>query len=181
MPFIPVVSAFPGMAARSACASSFSRLAQRSLTLRPAHSRCHQNLWPAIRRLQSFRFLRDCSGCFRLEQFAGWGFHPLEKRRLCTAHAIKRPSKNRSIAAVQFKTRSKPAIYLRLLCISAHQAVVLPTAGPRFSGSSDAPPPADNRLVVMRDFFASAVVQRMRPSRKPKIANCIAALHIRVR
>jgi hypothetical protein len=70
---------------------------------------------------------------------------------------------------------------LRLLCISAHQAAVLPTAGPRFSGSSDAPPPADNRLVVMRDFFASAVVQRMRPSRKPKIANCIAALHIRVR
>ena len=73
-----VVSAFPRRAAGSACASSFSRLTQRSLTLRPAHSRCHQNLWPAIRRLQSFRFLRDCSGCFRLEHFAGWGFHPLE-------------------------------------------------------------------------------------------------------
>ncbi len=38
----PVVSAFPEMAVGSACASSFSRLAQRLLTLRPAHSRCHQ-------------------------------------------------------------------------------------------------------------------------------------------
>ena len=38
----PAVSAFPGLGAGSACASSFSRLAQRSLTLRPAHSRGHQ-------------------------------------------------------------------------------------------------------------------------------------------
>ena len=38
----PAVSAFPDMAVRSACALSFSRLARRSLALRPAHSRCHQ-------------------------------------------------------------------------------------------------------------------------------------------
>ena len=75
---IPVVSTFPGMAARSACASSVSRFARRSLALRPAHSRCHRILWPAIRRLQPFRYLHSCSGCFRLEHFAGWGFHPLE-------------------------------------------------------------------------------------------------------
>ena len=25
-----------------------------------------------------FRHLHDCSGCFRLERFAGWGSHPLE-------------------------------------------------------------------------------------------------------
>ena len=37
----PAVSAFPEMAIGSACATSFSRLAQCSLTLRPAHSRCH--------------------------------------------------------------------------------------------------------------------------------------------
>ena len=86
----PVVSAFPRRAAGSACASSFSRLSQRSLTLRPAHSRCHRILWPAIRRLQPFRYLHSCSGCFRLEHFAGWGLHPLEKRRLCTAHAQRR-------------------------------------------------------------------------------------------
>jgi hypothetical protein len=38
----PAVSAFPGRVAGSACTSSFSRLARRSLALRPAHSRCHQ-------------------------------------------------------------------------------------------------------------------------------------------
>ena len=38
----PALSAFPGLGAGSACASSFSRLAQRSLALRPAHSRGHQ-------------------------------------------------------------------------------------------------------------------------------------------
>src|SRR6202045_3819533 len=38
----PAVSAFPGRGAGSACTSTFSRLAWRSLALRPAHSRCHQ-------------------------------------------------------------------------------------------------------------------------------------------
>src|SRR5580700_10921038 len=37
----PAVSAFPERGAGSACTSSFSGLAQRSLTLRPAHSRGH--------------------------------------------------------------------------------------------------------------------------------------------
>src|SRR5208282_2333381 len=37
----PAVSAFPERAIGSACTSSFSRLAQRSLALRPAHSRGH--------------------------------------------------------------------------------------------------------------------------------------------
>ncbi len=36
------VSAFPERVVGSACALSFSRIAQRSLALRPAHSRCHQ-------------------------------------------------------------------------------------------------------------------------------------------
>src|SRR6202011_2179439 len=40
--FTPAVSAFPERIIGSACALSFSRLARRSLTLRPAHSRCHQ-------------------------------------------------------------------------------------------------------------------------------------------
>ena len=38
----PVVSAFPVRVDGSACASSFSRLARRSLAFRPAHSRCHR-------------------------------------------------------------------------------------------------------------------------------------------
>ncbi len=67
----PVVSAFPGMAARSACASSFSRLARRSLAL-GLHTRavtvCRDTL---TRRLQPFRYLLDCSGCFRLERLPG--------------------------------------------------------------------------------------------------------------
>jgi hypothetical protein len=37
----PAISAFPDMAVGSAYTSSFSRLARRSLALRPAHSRCH--------------------------------------------------------------------------------------------------------------------------------------------
>jgi hypothetical protein len=35
-----------------------------------------------IRRLQPFRYLHGCSGCFRLERLAGWGFHPLENAAL---------------------------------------------------------------------------------------------------
>jgi hypothetical protein len=38
----PAVSAFPERVIGSACALSVSRLAQRLLTLRPAHSRCHR-------------------------------------------------------------------------------------------------------------------------------------------
>jgi hypothetical protein len=63
--------------AGSACTSTFSRLARRSLALRPAHSRGHQVV-TAIRRLQPFRYLHDCSDCFRLERTAGWALHPLE-------------------------------------------------------------------------------------------------------
>ena len=37
------------------------------LALRPAHSRGHQVV-TAIRRLQPFRYLHDCSDCFRLER-----------------------------------------------------------------------------------------------------------------
>ena len=52
------------------------------------HSRCGlpiravTNSRPATRRLQPFRYLNDCSGCFRLEQLAGWGSHPLESAAL---------------------------------------------------------------------------------------------------
>ena len=84
----PVISAFPERVVGSACAASFSRLAQRSLALRPAHSRCHQFVARFTRRLQTFRHLHACSGCFRLERLPGgtcthWkappfhGAHPL--------------------------------------------------------------------------------------------------------
>jgi hypothetical protein len=47
------------------------------------HSRCGPHTRAvtsvtAIQRLQTFRYLHACSGCFRLERFAGWDLHPLE-------------------------------------------------------------------------------------------------------
>src|SRR6202043_2269033 len=52
----PAVSAFPENPVGSACASSFSRFARRSLALRPAHSHGHRISGPANRRLQPLRF-----------------------------------------------------------------------------------------------------------------------------
>ena len=62
-------------------------LPAHSLALRPAHSRGHQ-LVTAIRRLQPFRYLHDCSDCFRRERIAGWDLHPLESAALSTAHTL---------------------------------------------------------------------------------------------
>ena len=50
------------------------------------HTRTVTNFVTAIRGLQTFRRLHACPGCFRLERVAGRGLHPLEKRRLVTAH-----------------------------------------------------------------------------------------------
>src|SRR5262249_9452840 len=66
----PAVSAFPERVVGSACASSFSRFAQRSLSLRPAHSRCHQFV-TRIPKASASSFLLGCSGCFRLERSPG--------------------------------------------------------------------------------------------------------------
>jgi len=74
----------------SACTSSFSRFAQRSLALRACTLARSPYVVTAIRRLQTLRLLHVCSGRFRLEAFAGWGLHPLEKRRLVTAHRGRR-------------------------------------------------------------------------------------------
>ena len=41
---------------------------------------------PLYRRLQPFRHLHDCSGCFRLERVAGWALHPLESAAFHGAH-----------------------------------------------------------------------------------------------
>jgi len=42
------------------------------------HTRTVTNVVTAIRRLQTFRLLHACSGCFRLEHLAGRDLHPLE-------------------------------------------------------------------------------------------------------
>jgi hypothetical protein len=81
----PAVSAFPGRVTGSACTSSFSKLAQRSLALRPAHSRGHQFVtrYPKASDISSppclLRLLP--AGANRRVRLA-----PTGKRRLVTAH-----------------------------------------------------------------------------------------------
>src|SRR5208282_1781130 len=55
--------------------SAFTRVAARTLAPSPIRDLLH-------RRLQPFRYLHDCSGCFRLERLAGRGLHPLESAAL---------------------------------------------------------------------------------------------------
>src|ERR1700687_5042728 len=81
----PAVSAFPEIAVGSACTSSFSRLAQRSLALRPAHSRRHLYV---TRYTEGFsHFVTSMTAPVA----SGWsvrrvGLAPTGKRRLLTAH-----------------------------------------------------------------------------------------------
>jgi transposase len=63
-----------------AASSAFTCVAARTLAPSPIRDLLH-------RRLQPFRHLHDCSGCFRLERSPG-GLAPTGKRRLLTAHAI---------------------------------------------------------------------------------------------
>jgi len=56
--------------------SAFTRVTACTLALSPYF------VTRFTRRLQTFRLLHACSGCFRLEQFAGWGLHPLESAAL---------------------------------------------------------------------------------------------------
>src|SRR5208283_982581 len=80
----PSVSAFPDSTIGSACTSSFSRFAQRSLALRPAHSRSHLgDRYPGASDISSPPCLPRLLPAGAI---AGRGLHPLEKRRLVTAH-----------------------------------------------------------------------------------------------
>src|SRR5215475_8472995 len=49
--------------------SAFTRVAACTLAQSP--------IVTANRRLQPFRYLDDCSDCFRRERIAGWALHPL--------------------------------------------------------------------------------------------------------
>jgi hypothetical protein len=85
----PSVAAFPETTIGSACTSSFSRIARRLLTLRPAHSRGHQNRdrYPKASDISSPPCLLRLLPAGAI---AGWALHPLEKRRLVTAHVASR-------------------------------------------------------------------------------------------
>ncbi len=82
----PAVTAFPDNVVGSTCTSSFSRLAQRSLALRPAHSRGHLYV---TRYTEGFsHFVTSMT----TPVASGWsvrraGLSPTGKRRLLTAHA----------------------------------------------------------------------------------------------
>ena len=54
---------------------ALTRVAARTLAQSPIRDQLH-------RRLQPFRHLHDCSGCFRPGAFAGWGSHPPESAAL---------------------------------------------------------------------------------------------------
>src|ERR1700738_1730840 len=77
----PSVSAFPDSTIGSACTSTFSRLAQRSLTLRPAHSRSHQirDRYPGASDISSPPCLPRLLPAGAV---AGWALHPLENAAL---------------------------------------------------------------------------------------------------
>src|SRR5580704_7934567 len=82
----PAVSAFPEVAVGSACTSTFSELARRSLELRPAHSRRHLYVTSYTEGFSHFVTSMTAPVA------SGWsvrrvGFAPTGKRRLRTAHA----------------------------------------------------------------------------------------------
>lgn len=90
----PVISAFPERVVGSACASSLSRLAQRSLALRPAHSRCHRFV---ARLPEGFRHFVTSMPAPVASGWSGCrvGLAPTGKRRLFTAHTRSGSSKRR--------------------------------------------------------------------------------------
>ena len=82
----PAVSAFPEVAVGSACTSTFSELARRSLELRPAHSRRHLYVTSYTEGFSHFVTSMTAPVA------SGWsvrrvGLAPTGKRRLLTAHA----------------------------------------------------------------------------------------------
>jgi len=84
-PSRPAVSAFPERVVGSACTSSFSRLARRSLALRPAHLRRHQFVTCYTEGFSHFVTSMTAPVA------SGWsgcrvGLAPTGKRRLLTAH-----------------------------------------------------------------------------------------------
>src|SRR6266478_5218289 len=94
------VSTFPEKGCRSACASSFSRLVQRSLSLRPAHARCHQ----FVTRIPKASASSLPPWLLRLlpaGAIAGWGLHPLESA------ALSRRTPKADIAKTRFATQHR--------------------------------------------------------------------------
>ncbi len=84
-PSHPAVSAFDEPAIGSACTSSFSRIARRSLALRPAHS--HRHLRDGYPRASDISSPPCLPRLLPAGAFGRVGLAPTGKRRLVTAHA----------------------------------------------------------------------------------------------
>jgi hypothetical protein len=76
----PAVSAFPEIAVGSACTSSSSRIAQRSLALRPAHSRRH--LYVTCYTEGFSHFVTSMTAPVASGWSVWWGLRPLESAAL---------------------------------------------------------------------------------------------------
>src|SRR6516164_4396058 len=134
----PAVSAFPDSTFGSACTLTFSRIARRLLTLRPAHSRGHQfrDRYPGASDISSPSCLPRLLPAGAV---AGRGLHPLDKRRLVTAHVETGPSPTRvgatgllgadgpDLPEPTEVARARDAPYPRL-CRSRSRRIRLPSA-----------------------------------------------------
>jgi hypothetical protein len=92
----PAVSTFPDNVVGSACTPSFSRPAQRSLALRPAHSRRHLYVTCYTEGFSHFVTSMTAPVASGWSDLAGWGLRPLESaalsRRTRTADSGRRAS-----------------------------------------------------------------------------------------
>src|SRR5271157_1092660 len=78
----PAVTAFPDNVVGSACTSSFSRPAQRSLALRPAHLRRHLYVTCYTEGFSHIVTSMTAPVASGWSDLAGWGSHPLESAAL---------------------------------------------------------------------------------------------------
>src|SRR4051794_4753328 len=124
----PSISAFPDSTIASACTSSFSRFARRSLALRPAHSRSHQirDRYPGASDISSPPCLPRLLPAGAI---AGWALHPLEKRRLVTAHVEIGPcpwadaDRASTLNSAVLPSLGYPTPYVRLRAVDISDAV----------------------------------------------------------
>ena len=121
----PSVSAFPDSPFGSACTSSFSRFAQRSLALRPAHAHGHQirDRYPGASDISSPPCLPRLlpAGAVRRA-----GLAPTGKRRLLTAHTRGRHSAGATAKAAEMPRAAIRAAMTLFPGIGAPQLRVVP-------------------------------------------------------
>src|SRR5271168_4739240 len=124
----PSVSAFPDSTIGSACTSTFSRFARRLLALRPAHSRSHQirDRYPGASDISSPPCLPRLLPAGAI---AGWALHPLEKRRLLTAHAERSHGRLASDRR-SLRVRLLPHLLWRRRCLKTHPGLRRPLSAP---------------------------------------------------